>query len=472
LKPSEFHQSLIDNFPFTPTVSQSECLTKLTEFLFETNTNSLFVLKGFAGTGKTTLVGTLIKKLWQIKMKYVLLAPTGRAAKVLANYADAKAQTIHKHIYYPSKETGGKVTYTLKPNKSKNTLYIVDESSMITDNSVHTGKLFERGSVLEDLLSFVYANEGCRLIFIGDTAQLPPINSELSPALDPEILKQNFPLETHDHELNEVVRQAAKSGLLTNATQLRKSIQSKEPSFKFQLDSFTDIKPLEDSEAIVDSLENAYATYGHQGTVIIVRSNKRANLYNKHIRARILDKETELAIGDYLMVVKNNYYWLDQKSEAGFIANGDLIEILEIHAFRELYGFKFAEVHIRFADYPNMPTLDTVLILDTLDLDSPSLNYEQQQRLYREIEKDFPEIRSKQARYLKIKSSPFYNALQIKYAYAITCHKSQGGQWPQVFIEQPYLKEGKNIDYLRWLYTAITRSQKEVFLIGFDESHF
>ena len=472
MEANKFYKILSSKFPHSTTSVQEECLLLLSNFLFDEDKKSIFVLKGYAGTGKTTLIGTLVTHLWQAKMKYVLLAPTGRAAKVISNYSGKQAQTIHRHIYYPKKVANGGLSFTLKQNKMTNTLFIVDEASMIPDLPTE-GKMFENGSLLNDLLQYVYAGKNCKVVFIGDTAQLPPVKSDLSPALNEDILSLNFDKSVKSIELNEVVRQTLDSGILKNATEIREVLEDTfYESFTFDVAPFTDIKRLIEGNEIIETLQDSYSKYGHEGTVIIVRSNKRANQYNQQIRQRILFKEDELAAGDYLMVVKNNYFWLETNSEAGFIANGDIIEVLEIFAFRELYTFRFAEVKIRMVDYPNMAPFETVLILDTLDSETASLTYDDSNRLYQEVMKDYEDIKSKYKKFQEVKNNSFFNALQVKFSYAITCHKSQGGQWPHVYIEKPYLPEGVNKDYLRWLYTAVTRAQEQLNLIGFKKEDF
>ncbi len=469
---SAFYKLLKNKFPHKTTSSQEECLLLLSNFLFKEDKSSLFILKGYAGTGKTTLIGTLVSQLWQAKMKYVLLAPTGRAAKVITNYSGKQAQTIHRHIYYPKKTNNGGVSFTMKKNKFTNTLFIIDESSMIPDLPTES-KMFENGSLLNDLLQYVYSGSNCKVLFIGDTAQLPPVKSDLSPALNEDILELNFNKNVTTIELKEVVRQSLDSGVLKNATELREQLQSTFfEDFKFEIDGFNDIKRLVEGNEIIEHLQDSYSKHGHEGTVIIVRSNKRANLYNQQIRQRILFKENELSAGDYLMVVKNNYFWLEPSSEAGFIANGDIIEVLEIFAIKELYSFRFAEVKIRMIDYPNMAPFETVLLLDILTSESASMSYDDSNKLYQEVLKDYSDLGSKYKKFLSVKSNSFFNALQVKFSYAITCHKSQGGQWLHVFVEQPYLPEGVNKDYMRWLYTAITRSQEQLHLIGFKNEYF
>jgi exodeoxyribonuclease-5 len=334
-------------------------------------------------------------------------------------------------------------------------------------------KLFENGSLLDDLMMYVYSGHNCKLILIGDTAQLPPVKLDLSPALDERTLELNYDKNVTVIELDEVVRQDADSGILINATNLREQLSEEfYAEFKFQLDHFPDIVRLIDGSEIQDAIGDAYSDDGKEEMAIIVRSNKRANIYNQQIRNRILFNENELSAGDYMMVVKNNYFWLPATSEAGFIANGDIVEVLEIFAIKELYGFRFAEVSIRMVDYPNQQPLETVLMLDTIHSETPALSYEDGNRLYQEVMNDYASESSKYKKFLKVKGNKYFNALQVKFSYAITCHKSQGGQWKTVFIEQPYLPNGVGKEYMRWLYTAMTRAQEKLYLIGFSDDFF
>ncbi|NOR28978.1 MAG: AAA family ATPase [Lutibacter sp.] len=467
----EFYQDILKKFPFEPTASQDMLLEKLSNFIFDTNKDALFLIKGYAGTGKTTSISTVVNNLWNAGKKAVLLAPTGRAAKVISSYSKKQAFTIHKKIYFPKKNKGGGVDFTLQTNKHTNTLFIVDEASMIPD-SPSASKLFENGSLLDDLISYVYSGANCKLILIGDTAQLPPVKLDISPALDSHKLALNYNKDVVEIELSEVMRQHADSGILINATELRLILANNGfHNFQFQL-GFPDLIRLIDGYDIEDAINSAYDNIGVEDTAFIVRSNKRANQYNKQIRQKIRGQENEISTGDFVMVVKNNYFWLKDSSEAGFIANGDICEILEIFNTKELYGFRFAEVKLRMIDYPNQKPFETVLLLDTLASETPSLSYEDSNKLYQEVGKDFAHESSKYKQLLAIKKSKYFNALQVKFSYAVTCHKSQGGQWKTVFIEQPYLPDGQNIDYLRWLYTALTRAQEKVFLIGFKDDFF
>jgi exodeoxyribonuclease-5 len=470
--PSEFYSLLKQHFPFTPTLKQDVVLLQLSEFIFKTSKNEIYLLKGFAGTGKTTIVGTIVTNLWKAKKSAVLMAPTGRAAKVISNYSGKEAFTIHKKIYFPKKDKSGGVKFVLQPNKHKNTIFIVDEASMIPDIPSES-KLLDNGSLLDDLMQYVYSGHQCNLLLIGDTAQLPPIKLDLSPALNESTLSLNYNKEVTTVELDEVVRQEQNSGILINATSIREALDNSfYDSFKFNLDGFKDIIRLVDGYEIMDAINDAYSNLGNEETAIIVRSNKRANMYNQQIRSRILFNENELSAGDYLMVVKNNYFWVKPTTEAGFIANGDIIEVLEIFRIEELYGFRFAEVKVRMVDYPKMQPFETVLLLDTISTETPSLPYEESNRLYQEVMKDFENETSKYKKFLKVKASKHFNALQVKFSYAITCHKSQGGQWNTVFVEQPYLPNGIDKDYLRWLYTAVTRAKEKLYLIGFKDDFF
>ena len=467
-----FYSILVHNFPFNPTIKQDVFFQKIAVFITDANNDSIFVLKGYAGTGKTTVISTIVNNLIEVNKKYVLLAPTGRAAKVIANYSSKPAFTIHKKIYFPKKSSGGGVSFTMQQNKHKNTIFIVDEASMISDVAAES-KLYENGSLLDDLISYIYSGENCKMILLGDTAQLPPVNLDISPALNTDTLELNYDKKVDWIELDEVMRQELNSGILYNATALRELLKdSFITEFKFKLKGFKDIIRLTDGYDIQDTINQAYSNYSIEDTALIVRSNKRANQYNEQIRTKILDKESDLSTGDFLMVVKNNYFWLKEKDEAGFIANGDIIEILEIYSFKELYGFNFAKVKIRMVDYPNQIPFETVLILDTIKSESPSLTYEQSNKLYEEVMKDYEHLNTKYAKFQKVKENEFFNGLQVKFSYAITCHKSQGGQWNTVFIEQPYLSDGIDREYVRWLYTAITRAKDKLYLIGFKDENF
>lgn len=468
---SQFYSVLRNRFPYQPTVNQDIFFQQIADFLTNQKEEEIFVLKGYAGTGKTTVISTIVNSLNDINMKSVLLAPTGRAAKVIANYSSKPAFTIHKRIYFPKKAKNGGVGFTMQVNKFKNTIFIVDEASMISDSDSDS-KLYENGSLLDDLIAYIYNHQNCKLILLGDTAQLPPVQLEISPALEIDSLALHYDKEVFSIELDEVMRQEEKSGILYNATQLRELLAATFlTDFQFKLKGFQDIVRLTDGFDIQDAIQNAYNNYSIEDTCFIVRSNKRANQYNQQIRVKILDKESELSVGDYLMVVKNNYYWLKETDQAGFIANGDIVEVLEIFKLIELYGFKFAKVKIRMVDYPNQKPFETIFLLNTINSESPSLTYEESNQLYQEVLKDY-EGEAQYRKFLKVKNNEYFNALQVKFSYAITCHKSQGGQWNTVFIEQPYLPNGIDVDYVRWLYTAVTRAKEKLYLIGFKNEFF
>ncbi|TYP98720.1 UvrD-like helicase family protein [Tenacibaculum adriaticum] len=468
---SEFYKEILQKFPYEPTQKQNELLNELTRFIFDNNNQALFLLKGYAGTGKTTIISTVVHNLWKVGKKAVLLAPTGRAAKVISGYSQRQAFTIHKKIYFPKKQGNGGVSFVMQPNKHTDTIFIVDEASMISDQT-QNAKLFENGSLLDDLISYVYSGKNCKIVFIGDTAQLPPVKLNVSPALEADTLSFHYNKDITEIELDEVVRQEEGSGILANATDLRLLIQNDIPDFKFDV-KYPDIVRLQDGYDIQNAITSAYdGEIGVEDTAIIVRSNKRANQYNQQIRGKIRGQENEISTGDYVMVVKNNYFWLKDSSSAGFIANGDICEVMRINAIKDLYGFKFAEVEVRMIDYPDMKPFETVLLLDTLTSETPALTYEDSNRLYEAVKEDFADEKSKYKQFMSIKKNKYFNALQVKFSYAMTCHKSQGGQWKTVFIEQPYLPDGSSVEYLRWLYTAITRAQEKLYLLGFKDESF
>jgi exodeoxyribonuclease-5 len=443
----------------------------LSEFVCLNIKNQLLILRGYAGTGKTTLISALVQTLKMVDKKTVLLAPTGRAAKVFSVYSNQKAYTIHKHLY-KVKIKDGMLDFFRKENKMRDTLFIVDEVSMLSA-SIQSGTLFANKSLLEDLIEYVFEGENCRMIFIGDDAQLPPVHSTESPALVTDYLMKNFNLNAISFQLTEVVRQALNSGILFNANILRNKIL--QGDFRYPVFSgkhFDDYIRVNGSE-LEELLNTLYAKYDSDEIVVITRSNKRAFIFNSEIRKRILFRENQISTGDYIMAVKNNYYWVDSTSEIGFIANGDIMEIMAIKKIEELYGFMFADVSVRLCDYPNFQQIDIKIIIDSLETDGPSLPGEKMSALYQEISLDYQHISSKKIRYLKMKNDPYLNALQVKFSYSLTCHKTQGGQWKIVLIDQGYIKE-ENIDteYFRWLYTAITRASEKVFLINFDKIMF
>ena len=464
-------QHIQKEFPYPPTADQIEAIRRFSAFVEQSSSSSIFLLKGYAGTGKTTLIASWLKPLLKQGYKVVLMAPTGRAAKVMSTYAKAKANTIHKRIYFAQQNKQGGIQFTLQKNKFRKAVFIVDEASMIGDEQ-SSAQLFQNGSLLQDLISYVQQGDRCKLVFVGDTAQLPPVKQELSPALNQNYLSLHFSTEVSEVELSEVLRQDALSGILHNATNLRNIMHENiDDHFQFLIRNKTDITHLQDGYDIQGALEDGYRDVGRTENTIIVRSNKRANQYNRQIRTQIMSLENDLAVGDLLLVVKNNYFWLTPESQAGFIANGDVIEILRILSFQELYGFRFAKVHVQLVDYPDQDAFDTVLILDALDAEGHALTYEQSNELYQKVRQDYSHL-PKYKQYPEVKKNPFFNALQVKFAYALTCHKAQGGQWKRVFIEKPYLPEGPSVDYYRWLYTAITRASEHLFLIGFKDEDF
>ena len=462
---SNFISQLSQQFGKTPTSKQQEAFFLLERFLLSGQERDCLLLKGYAGTGKTTLISALVKVLPKMQFKSVLLAPTGRAAKVMSNYSGKKASTIHKRIYRKKQAMSPDMYFSLAQNISEDTIFIVDEASMIADESAdYTGS-----GLLEDLINYVYNDKRCKLILVGDTAQLPPVGVAESPALDVEYLRVSYGLNLFNIELTEVVRQEKNSGILHHATRIRESLALEQQGIpKLSTKGFKDIYHMT-GERLVEGLSYAYDKYGMENTLVICRSNKNANAYNQNIRNRILYREEELSGGDYIMVVRNNYFWLDEQEKAGnFIANGDVAKIRKVKNISEMHGFRFADVVLEFIDYPDEGPLDCKVLLDTLYAESPSLSAADGKRLFEAVSADYAHISNKRLRLLEMKKDPFYNALQIKFAYAVTCHKAQGGQWDAVFIDQGYLTEEMvNTEFLRWLYTAITRSTQELFLVNF-----
>lgn len=454
------------NFPFQATNEQNDIITDISEFITTIGNRSIYVLKGYAGTGKTTLVSSLVKSLPVVAKRHVLMAPTGRAAKVLAKYSKRAASTIHRKIYWIRTNKSGNTFITRKENTHTNTIFFVDEASMISENNE---KAFGNRSLLDDLIEYVYEGLDCKLILIGDTAQLPPVHLEVSPALNEEILERKSNKQIISRELTEVVRQKENSLILNNATVIREKIAKEDYTFPSIITN-NEVIRINTGEDLQDALESAYSNNGINNTSVICRSNKRANLYNQQIRAKIRWQENEISSGDMLMVVRNNYFWLDESSKAGFIANGDIIMVTKINETIERYGFRFARASVEMVDYPKEKNLDLLLLLDTLTSESPTISYDQYQKLYKEICKDY---KGQKEINKKIKEDEFFNALQIKFAYAITCHKSQGGQWENIFVDMGYFTD-QMLDkaYLRWLYTAITRATKKLYLINFNDNFF
>ena len=463
---------IIHNLSSTINSKQQLAVEQICAFINDKKNKSIFVLKGYAGTGKTFIISNVVKNLWKIKKSVILLAPTGRSAKVLSGYCEKEAFTIHKEIFYTKNNYSGNLDFSLKVNKHKDTLFIVDEASMIGTNRSEGVGLFSQ-SLLDNVIKYVYSGFKCKLLIVGDSAQLPPIKSNLSYSLNDEYLSKEYDKNIYSVELDQVVRQDVNSGILSYATSIREKIELKEfHDIKFKLNGFSDLIRVEDGEDLMNLLNDSYNKYGAEQTAVIVRSNKRANIYNKNIRERILLNENIITVGDLLMVVKNNYHWLNNKRDLGFIANGDIIKIEEIHSIKKLYGFNFAEVKISMVDYPKLNAFDTVLILDTLEINTPSLQFSSTTNLYQEILKDYMDIKTKYKRHLSVKKNKYFNALQVKFAYSFTCHKSQGGQWDSVFLEFPYLPNGMDEDFFRWLYTAMTRAKNKLHLIGFNQDFF
>ncbi|MEL7586689.1 MAG: AAA family ATPase [Prolixibacteraceae bacterium] len=469
---SHIQSQLIRNLGFTPTPGQRELSEKLAAFVCNDDRDSVFILKGYAGTGKTSMLRALVRTLEAFQFRTVLLAPTGRAAKVLASYAGKSAFTIHKWIYRQQSSSDGLGKFSLNKNLLKDCFFVVDEASMISNES-GDGSVFGTGRLLDDLYEYVYSGQHCRLIVVGDTAQLPPVGMEISPALDQAELEM-YGLQTTEHELKEVVRQEQDSGILFNATRIRELLydfQDDQSYFPVTVKGYKDIMRL-GGEDLIGKISDCYDRFGEQQTMVITRSNKRANKFNQGIRSAILYKDSEITVGDLLMVVRNNYFWKPDDEKVGFIANGDIVRITAIHRYEELYGFRFADVSVQFIDYDNLE-LGCKIILDTLSIESASLTREENLRLFHAVAEDYQDIRIKKKRWEKIRENPHFNALQVKFAYAVTCHKAQGGQWDAVFVDQGYLLEDMiNREYLRWLYTAFTRPVKELYLVNFNKEFF
>lgn len=465
---NDLSQQIKRNFSYKPTEEQENALNSFSNFLLSLSSEKIFVLRGYAGTGKTSLVSALVKTLGEVGRKCVLLAPTGRAAKVFSLYSHHPAYTIHRRIYRQRVFSGDMENFTLNTNLHRQTLFIVDEASMIANEGL-SGASFGTGRLLDDLIEYVYSVPGCSLMLVGDTAQLPPVGEEQSPALSVPVL-QGYGLEVTECLLTQVVRQAADSGILYNATLLRHSIM-KDACFglpSVRIGKFPDVKVIQGGD-LIEAISDSYDKVGMDETIIICRSNKRANLYNRGIRNTILYREDELNAGDVLMVAKNNYFWGADCKELDFIANGDVAVVRRVRRVREMYGFRFADVVLRFPDYGDLE-LEVTLLLDTLHTDFPSLPREQGEKLFEAVFEDYAYLSSKRERIKKIKEDPYYNALQVKYAYAVTCHKAQGGQWQRVFLDQGYLTdEMVSPDYYRWLYTAFTRATETLYLVNWPK---
>lgn len=441
----------------------------IADFLFKPQNDALLLLKGYAGTGKTTLIGAVVKTLFELRMGYVLMASTGRAAKVFSHYSGCSAYTIHKKIYRQKSFSNELDNFSLNDNLHKNTLFIVDEASMISNDGL-SGASFGSGRLLDDLIEYVYSGHGCRLLIIGDEAQLPPVGEEQSPALSAEILG-GYGLDVTECLLTEVIRYSGRNGILSNATMLRERMAADDiyDLPKLSLKGYGDISSVPGSE-LIEAINTSYNEAGMDETMIICRSNKRAYLYNKGIRNTILYREDELNTGDILMIAKNNYHWTADCKEMDFIANGDIAVVRRVRRTSEMYGFRFADVVLSFPDHNDIE-LELKILLDTLHSDYPSLSKEDSDRLFNAVMEDYSDITNKRERMKKLKEDSFYNALQVKYAYAVTCHKAQGGQWKRIFIDQGYITdETFTPDYYRWLYTALTRASEKLYLVNWPES--
>ncbi len=467
---TELERLIGDECSFSMTEDQKQAVTAMSDFLCSSVNEGVFLLNGYAGTGKTSLVSALVRVLVRLRQNVVLLAPTGRAAKVFALNSDYKALTIHKKIYRQKTFSESLSNFSLNNNLHKHTLFIVDEASMISD-SLDGDMSFGSGSLLDDLIHYVYAGESCRLMMVGDVAQLPPVGGGFSPALVPDCLKK-YGLKVWYSSLKTVVRQQQMSGILWNATLLRRMLTSATglafPSIRFA--GFSDVRVVRGDE-LIESLESSYSECGFDDTVVITRSNWRANVYNMGIRNRILYKEDELSGGDRLLVVKNNYYWAagQQVKAFDFIANGEVVEVRRVRRERELYGFRFADVLLRFLDYDD-EEIEVTVLLDTLHSETSSLTREQWDKLFSAVEEDYSDVTVRRERLKKMKQDVYLNALQVKYAYALTCYKAQGGQWRHVYVDQGTMTDDMlSEEYYRWLYTAFTRATERLFLVNWPD---
>ncbi|MBO7204307.1 MAG: AAA family ATPase [Bacteroidales bacterium] len=461
-------EKILQNFKYEPTECQKIFFDKISRFLSGYGDGDIFILNGYAGTGKTEAIGAVVRTLKEFNMKFKLMAPTGRAAKVLSGYTSHRTSTIHKQIYRQKSMDNGVGQFSLDFNRDNDTVYIVDEASLITIDS--SSSSFGSGNLLEDLISYIRNGSDNKLILIGDNAQLPPISLDRSPALDVPYMEGYGPVEWVS--MKSVVRQELESGILYNATLLRKAIALEETgSFpKLQVKGYNDVESINGGE-LIEALEDAVSRYGLEETIVLCRSNKRANRYNEGIRAKILSREERLVRGDRLMVVKNCYQFLEDVKEIDFIANGDIAELIKIGNYEERYGLHFAQARLSFPDYDDIE-ISAKIILDTLDSESASLSSEQQRALYEGVYTDYEHIKTKKKRNESVREDPYYNALQIKYSSAITCHKSQGGQWKCVFIDNAFWQDEISLDELKWLYTAITRAVEKVYFVSFNKLFF
>ena len=503
----ELKYKILQQFGFSPTQEQAHALEVFAEFLTDRDPHAVMILRGSAGTGKTTLSGAIVRTLKEIHQKVMLLAPTGRAAKVFSLNSGSPAYTIHRRIYREKSFSGVEGQFNLNDNLYTDTLFMVDEASMIANMGLG-GMSFGSGCLLDDLVHFVYQGRNDRLLLIGDKAQLPPVGEEESPALHAAML-EGYGLKVYECDLNEVLRQSEKSGILYNATMIRQMITHDDITQlpKIHFAGYSDIKPMPGAE-LIEALADSYHHVGLDDTIVVTRSNKRANIFNQGIRNMVLDREEELSQGDILMIVKNNYYWMEEErkkikekeieerrvksegTESGtathkvqsskfqvqsneipaFLANGDRAKVLKVRRRIDLYGFRFATLLLQFPDYDNYE-LEATVLLDTLTSEAPALTHEQQEQLFHQIEEDYQDIPLKADRMKAIRQDQFFNALQVKFAYAVTCHKAQGGQWAHVYVDQGYMTDDMlNPDYIHWLYTAFTRATEMLYLVNWPET--
>ena len=475
----ELKYKILQQFGFPPTQEQAHALEVFAEFLTDRDPPAVMILRGSAGTGKTTLSGAIVRTLKEIRQKVMLLAPTGRAAKVFSLNSGSPAYTIHRRIYREKSFSGVEGLFNLNDNLYTDTLFMVDEASMIANMGLG-GMSFGSGCLLDDLVHFVYQGRNDRLLLIGDKAQLPPVGEEKSPALHAAML-EGYGLKVYECDLNEVLRQSEESGILYNATMIRQMITHDDITQlpKIHFAGYSDIKPMPGAE-LIEALADSYHHVGLDDTIVVTRSNKRANIFNQGIRNMVLDREEELSQGDILMIVKNNYYWMEEERKSNnklqsndipaFLANGDRAKVLKVRRRIDLYGFRFATLLLQFPDYDNYE-LEATVLLDTLTSEAPALTHEQQEQLFYQIEEDYQDIPLKADRMKAIRQDQFFNALQVKFAYAVTCHKAQGGQWAHVYVDQGYMTDDMlNPDYIHWLYTAFTRATEMLYLVNWPET--
>ena len=479
----ELKYKILQQFGFPPTLEQANALDVFARFLTDRNPQVVMILRGSAGTGKTSLSGAIVRTLQAIRQKVMLLAPTGRAAKVFSLNSGTPAYTIHRRIYREKSFSGVDGQFNLNDNLFTDTLFMVDEASMIANLGLG-GMNFGSGCLLDDLVHFVYQGRNDRLMLIGDKAQLPPVGEEESPALNAAML-QGYGLTVYECDLNEVLRQSKQSGILYNATMIRQMITHDDitqlPKIRFS--GFSDIRQMPGAE-LIEALADSYHHVGLDDTIVVTRSNKRANIFNQGIRNMVLDREEELSQGDILMIVKNNYYWMEEERKKikekdnqvpsndipAFLANGDRAKVLKVRRRIDLYGFRFATLLLQFPDYGNYE-LEATVLLDTLTSEAPALTHEQQEQLFHQIEEDYQDVPLKADRMKAIRQDQFYNALQVKFAYAVTCHKAQGGQWAHVYVDQGYMTDDMlTPDYIHWLYTAFTRATEMLYLVNWPET--